>query len=165
MERVVRRAALSTAVAASHLAEGTETPREEAYTLGLLEPLGCYELLKLLISVPFPPGPIRIGALSRFRAAAGRVLARKLNLPQAVEDVLGSSGRVASRSPAAEQLIFLAKQIAPSEQIGHEWTTRGSEALGPGRRALRPRRAPRARRPGRVDAARDPAALTSSPSR
>ncbi|MBK9064240.1 MAG: DUF4388 domain-containing protein [Acidobacteria bacterium] len=123
MERVIRRAALSTAVAASHLAEGTDIPREEAYTLGLLEPLGSYELLKLLISVPFPPGPIRIGALSRFRAAAGRVLARKLNLPQAVEDVLGSSGRVASRSPAAEQLIFLAKQIAPSEQIGHEWTT------------------------------------------
>ncbi|MGA7992530.1 MAG: DUF4388 domain-containing protein [Thermoanaerobaculia bacterium] len=123
MERVVRRAALSTAVAASHLAEGTEIPREEAYTLGLLEPLGSYELLKLLISVPFPPGPIRIGALSRFRAAAGRVLARKLNLSQAVEDVLGSSGRVASRSPAAEQLIFLAKQIAPSEQIGHEWTS------------------------------------------
>ncbi|HTS00964.1 MAG TPA: DUF4388 domain-containing protein, partial [Thermoanaerobaculia bacterium] len=75
MERVVRRAALSTAVAASHLAEGTEIPREEAYTLGLLEPLGSYELLKLLIAVPFPPGPIRIGALSRFRAAAGRVLA------------------------------------------------------------------------------------------
>lgn len=123
MERVVRRAALSTAVAASHLAEGTEIPREEAYTLGLLEPLGSYELLKLLIAVPFPPGPIRIGALSRFRAAAGRVLARKLNLPPSVEDVLGSSGRVASKSPAAEQLIFLAKQIAPSEQIGHEWTS------------------------------------------
>lgn len=123
MERVVRRAALSTAVAASHLAEGTQIPREEAYTLGLLEPLGSYELLKLLITAAFPPGPIRIGALSRFRAAAGRVLARKLNLPQAVEDVLGSSGRVASRSPEAEQLIFLAKQIAPSEQIGHEWTS------------------------------------------
>ncbi len=123
MERVVRRAALSTAVAASHLAEGTETPREEAYTLGLLEPLGSYELLKLLIAAPFPPGPIRVGALSRFRAAAGRVLARKLNLPRTVEDVLGSSGRVTSRAPAAEQLIFLAKQIAPSEQIGHEWTS------------------------------------------
>jgi hypothetical protein len=123
MERVVRRAALSTAVAASHLAEGTETPREEAYTLGLLEPLGSYELLKLLITVAFPPGPIRVGALSRFRAAAGRVLARKLNLPQSMEDVLGSSGRVSSKSPAAEQLIFLAKQIAPSEQIGHEWTS------------------------------------------
>jgi hypothetical protein len=123
MERVVRRAALSTAVAASHLAEGTEIPREEAYTLGLLEPLGNYELLKLLISVTFPPGPIRIGALSRFRGAAGRVLARKLNLPQTVEDVLGSSGRVAARSPATEQLIFLAKQIAPSEQIGYEWTS------------------------------------------
>ena len=123
MERVIRRAALSTAVAASHLAEGTDTPREEAYTLGLLEPLGSYELLKLLIAVPFPPGPIRIGALSRFRAAAGRVLARKLNLSEPVGDVLGSSGRVTSRSPAAEQLIFLAKQIAPSEQIGHEWTS------------------------------------------
>jgi len=123
MERVVRRAALSTAVAASHLAEGTEIPRDEAYTLGLLEPLGSYELLKLLIAVPFPPGPIRVGALSRLRAAAGRVLARKLNLPQSVEDVLGSSGRVTSRGPAAERLIFLAKQIAPSEQIGHEWTS------------------------------------------
>ncbi len=123
MERVVRRAALSTAVAASHLAEGTEISREEAYTLGLVEPLGSYELLKLLISVPFPPGPIRVGALSRFRAAAGRVLARKLNLAPSAEDVLGSAGRVTSRGPAAERLIFLAKQIAPSEQIGHEWTT------------------------------------------
>jgi hypothetical protein len=123
MERVVRRSALSTAVAGSHLAGDHGLEREDAYTLGLLEPLGSYELLKLLISVAFPPGPIRAGALSRFRAAAGRVLARKLNLPQAVEDVLGSSGRVTARSPAAERLIFLAKQAAPTEQIGQEWTS------------------------------------------
>ncbi|MGZ6989034.1 MAG: HDOD domain-containing protein, partial [Thermoanaerobaculia bacterium] len=123
MERVVRRSALSTAVAGSHLAEDLGLEKEDAYTLGLLEPLGSYELLKLLISVAFPPGPIRAGALSRFRAAAGRVLARKLNLPHSVEDVLGSSGQVTSRSPAAERLIFLAKQAAPSEQIGQEWTS------------------------------------------
>ena len=123
MERVVRRSALSTAVAGSHLAEDQGFEREDAYTLGLLEPLGSYELLKLLISVAFPPGPIRAGALSRFRAAAGRVLARKLNLPQTFEDVLGSSGRITTKSPAAERLIFLAKQAAPSEQIGQEWTS------------------------------------------
>ena len=123
MERVVRRSALSTAVASSHLAEEQGLEREDAYTLGLLEPLGSYELLKLLISVAFPPGPIRAAALSRFRAAAGRVLARKLNLPQAVEDVLGSNGRVTMKSPVAERLIFLAKQAAPSEQIGQEWSS------------------------------------------
>ena len=121
MERVVRRSALSTAVASSHLAGEHGFEREDAYTLGLLEPLGSYELLKLLISVAFPPGPIRAGALSHFRAAAGRVLARKLNLPRTIEDVLGSSGRVTTKSPAAERLVFLSKHAAPSEQIGQEW--------------------------------------------
>src|SRR5262249_27638606 len=51
MEQVVRRAALSTAVAASHLAPAWKTGVDLAYTLGLLEPLGSYDLLKLLITV------------------------------------------------------------------------------------------------------------------
>jgi hypothetical protein len=46
-----------------------------------------------------------------------------LNLPRTVEDVLGSNGRVTAQSPAVERLIFLAKQAAPAEQLGQEWTS------------------------------------------
>ena len=46
-----------------------------------------------------------------------------MNLPQTIEDVLGSSGRVTTRSPVGERLVFLAKQSAPSEQIGQEWSS------------------------------------------
>jgi len=55
MEAVVRRSALSTAVAASHMAASQEFSPDEAYTLGLVEALGAYDLLKLLINIPFPP--------------------------------------------------------------------------------------------------------------
>jgi HD-like signal output (HDOD) protein len=123
MERVIRRVALSTAVAASHLAETFNVRTEEAYTLGLLETLGSYDLLKLLIAVAFQPGPVRAAALNRFRTVFGHVLARKLNLPQAVEEVLGATGRVTAQSPTSEQLVFFAKQMVPSKQIGLEWTS------------------------------------------
>ena len=127
MERAVRRAALSTAVAASHLAGSHSLDGELAYTLGLVEPLGGYDLLKLLVSVDFPPGGFRAGTLERYRALYGRVLAQKLNLPRLYEAVLGSEGRVDVRSPESEQLIFLAKQMAPSDQIGREWTSEDPE--------------------------------------
>ncbi len=123
MEQVIRRASLSTAVAASHLSETCEMGRDTGYTLGLLEPLGSYDLLKLLIVASFQPGPVRSATLNRFRTVFGRTLARKLNLPPAHGEVLGSSGRVRSESPASERLIYLAKQMAPTEQIGTEWTT------------------------------------------
>jgi hypothetical protein len=123
MERAVRRAALSTAVAASHLSGSHSMDAELAYTLGLIEPLGGYDLLKLLVSVDFPPGSFRASALERYRSLYGRVLAQKLNLPASHEAVLGSEGRITARSPASEQLIFLAKQMAPSDQIGREWTS------------------------------------------
>lgn len=123
LEKLVRRAALSTAVAASHAATAQGGVAEEAYTLGLLEPLGGYEILKLLISEDFEPGPFRGSVLRRFRPPYGATLARKLNLPSAFADVLGSSGRISKASSSSEQLIFLAKQLAPSEQIGREWTS------------------------------------------
>ncbi|HKC24793.1 MAG TPA: DUF4388 domain-containing protein [Thermoanaerobaculia bacterium] len=127
MERAVRRAALSTAVAASHISGSHSMDAELAYTLGLLEPLGGYDLLKLLVSVDFPPGSFRASALERYRSLYGRMLAQKLNLPAAHEAVLGSEGRITARSPASEQLIFLAKQMAPSDQIGREWTSEDPE--------------------------------------
>jgi len=96
---------------------------ELAYTLGLIEPLGGYDLLKLLISVDFPPGGFRASALERYRSLYGLVLAQKLNLPSSHEAVLGSEGRITSQSPPSEQLIFLAKQMAPSDQIVREWTS------------------------------------------
>ena len=123
MEGLIRRSALSTAVAASHLSAAEELSSEEAYTLGLIETLGSYDLLKLLIHVPFPPGPMRGAALGGFRAVFGRVLARKLNLPGTHEDVLGSTGRVSQSSTRGEKLIFFAKQMIPTEQIGPEWTS------------------------------------------
>jgi len=127
LERAVRRAAVSTAVAATHIARVRGEDVELAYTLGLLEPVGGYDLLKLLMTVNFQPGPFRAAALQRFRALFGRLLARKLNLPRALEDVLGSEGRVTSASPGAEQLVFLAKQLVPAEQIGTEWTSEDPE--------------------------------------
>ena len=123
LEGMIRRSALSTAVAASHVAASQEFTPDEAYTLGLVETLGSYDLLKLLINIPFPPGPMRGYALSRFRGVFGRVLARKLNLPGTHEDVLGSTGRVSQSSTRGEKLIFFAKQMIPTEQIGPEWTS------------------------------------------
>jgi len=123
MEAVVRRSALSTAVAASHMAASQEFSPDEAYTLGLVEALGAYDLLKLLINIPFPAGPMRGYALARFRGVFGRVLARKLNFPRGHEDVLGSTGRVGLSSTPGEKLIFFAKQMIPTDQIGPEWTS------------------------------------------
>lgn len=127
MEQVVRRAALSTAVAASHLSGAWKVSKDTAYTLGLLEPLGSYDLLKLLITVSFQPGPVRAATLNRFRTVFGRTLARKLNLPAMHEEVLGSTGRVTAKSPASEQLIFFAKQLVPTDQIGSEWMSEDPE--------------------------------------
>jgi len=127
MERTVRRAALSTAVAASHVSQTYSWDAEEAYTLGLLEPLPGFELLKVLINVDFPPGPLRAGSLERYRPLFGRVLAQKLNLPLHVEAVLGSEGRVTAGSPVSEQLIYFAKHLVPGDQIGREWTSEDPE--------------------------------------
>ncbi|MFI5182169.1 MAG: DUF4388 domain-containing protein [Thermoanaerobaculia bacterium] len=123
MESLVRQSALSTAVAASHIPSAEEFNPEESYTLGLLETLGSYDLLKLLINIPFPPGPMRAYALGRFRAVFGRILARKLNLPRPHEDVLGSTGRVRMQSSSSERLLFFAKQMIMTDQIGPEWTS------------------------------------------
>ncbi len=123
MEALIRRSALSTAVAASHLAATHDFPPEAAYTLGLVEVLGSYDLLKLLMDVPFPPGVMRSAALGRFRPVFGRILARKLNLPATHEDVLGSTGRVALDSTRGERLIFFSKQMIPTDQIGPEWAS------------------------------------------
>ena len=123
MEALIRRSAVSTAVAAGHLSATLDFSPDAAYTLGLVETLGSYDLLKLLIDVPFPPGPMRSAALGRFRSVFGRVLARKLNLPAAHEDVLGSSGRVTLESSPGERLIFFSKQMIPTDQIGPEWTS------------------------------------------
>ncbi len=123
MESLVRQAALSTAVAASHIPSAEEFSPEEAYTLGLLETLGSYDLLKLLINIPFPVGPMRAYALGRFRSVFGRILARKLTLPRRFEDVLGSTGRVRNQSSSSERLIFFAKQMILTDQIGPEWTS------------------------------------------
>ncbi len=127
LEKALRRAAVSTAVAASHVAPTTGEDPGVAWTLALLEPLGGYELLKLLLAEDFEPGPFRAAALAWYRAASGRVLARKVNLPPAFGDVLGSSGQISSRSPLAEQLVFLAKQMVAAEQIGREWTSEDPE--------------------------------------
>jgi hypothetical protein len=127
LERTLRRAAVSTAVAASHIATTTGEDPGVAWTLALVEPLGGYELLKLLLSEDFEPGPFRAAALDGYRATCGRVLARKLNLPAAFADVLGSDGDVTGRSPAAEQLVFLAKQVVAADQVGREWTSADPE--------------------------------------
>lgn len=123
LERTLRRAAVSTAVAASRLAPATGEDPGVAWTLALVEPLGGYELLKLLLAEDFEPGPFRAASLASYRAACGRALARKVNLPEAFAGVLGSDGDVSSRSPAAEQLVFFAKQMVAAEQVGREWTS------------------------------------------
>ncbi len=123
VERALRRAAVSTAVAASHVAAATGEDPGVAWNLALLEPLGGYELLKLLLAEDFEPGPFRAASLGWYRAASGRILARKVNLPPAFGDVLGSSGHVSSRGAPAEQLVFLAKQMVAAEQVGREWTS------------------------------------------
>lgn len=127
LNRVIRRAALSTAAAASALAESDGVDGETGYTLGLLEPLPAHEILKLLVTLDFPPGPFRGATLDTFRPLLGRMLARKLNLPRTHEDVLGSKGRIDARSPKVERLVFFAKQLTPSEQIGGEWTSEDPE--------------------------------------
>jgi hypothetical protein len=123
LERTLRRAAVSTAVAASHLGPAAGEDPGVAWALALVEPLGGYDLLKLLLAEDFEPGPFRAAALAWYRAASGRLLARKVNLPGPFADVLGSNGVVSSRSPVAEQLLFFAKQVVAAEQVGREWTS------------------------------------------
>ncbi len=123
LERALRSAAVSTAVAASHVAPSLGEDPGRAWALALLEPVGGYELLKLLFTEDFEPGPFRAATLAWHRAASGRALARKLNLPGAFLDVLGSDGQVSSRSSVAEQLVFFAKQMVAAEQVGREWTS------------------------------------------
>jgi hypothetical protein len=127
LERVIRRSALSTAVAASQLSEPLGLSPELGYTLGLIEPLAAYEPLKILLAADFEPGPFRANVLDEFRSLHGRVLARKLNLPRPHADVFGSLSEVTSRSPVAEQLIFFAKKLLPAERIGCEVTSEDPE--------------------------------------
>ena len=127
LERALRGAAVSTAVAASHLAPSLGEDPGQAWALGLLEPVGGYELLKLLLTEDFEPGPFRAASLACYRAASGRALARKLNLPTPFADVLGAEGQVTSRSTPSEQLVFFAKQMVPAEQVGREWTSEDPE--------------------------------------
>jgi hypothetical protein len=123
VQRAVRRASLSTAAAASHLAEPVGMDNETAYTLGLLEAIPAHEIMKLLVSLDFPPGPFRGATLDAFRPLLGREMAHKLNLPRAHTEVLGSRGRLDMKSPVAERLVFFAKQMTSGEQIGSEWTS------------------------------------------
>ena len=123
LERALRSTAVSTAVAASHVAPSLGEDSGRAWALALLEPVGGYELLKLLLTEDFDPGPFRAATLGWYRAASGRALARKLNLPDAFTDVLGSDGQISSRSSVAEQLVFFAKQMVAAEQVGREWTS------------------------------------------
>ncbi len=127
LERLIRRSALSTAVAASHLAGPLDLDPEDAYTLGLLEPLSGYEPLKLLLGMDFLPGPFRAGVLDAFRPLYGRTMARKLNLPARHIELFGSTGEVTSRSSEAEQLIFFSRLLAPSERIGRDFTSEDPE--------------------------------------
>lgn len=121
VQRYIRRAALSTAVAASHLSSEFGVEGETAYTLGLLESLGGHQLLKLLMTIDFEPGPFRGQALERFRPLFGKTMAQKLNLPRMHEDVFGCEGRVLATSPTSVLLVFFAKQMVRGEQIGGEW--------------------------------------------
>lgn len=122
LERVVRRASLSTAAAASHVATALGDDAEAAFTLGLIEPVGGWMPLKLLIAADFPAGGLRASALARLRPVYGRALARKLNLDAAGEAILGSSGKIGTESSDAERLVFLAKQMVAIDQIGSDWS-------------------------------------------
>ena len=127
IERLIRRSALSTAVAASHLAAPLDIDPEDAYTLGLLEPLSGYEPLKILLGMDFLPGPFRAGVLDTFCPLYGRTLAKKLNLPEEHVELFGSTGEVTSRSSPTEQLIFFSRLLAPTERIGRDFTTEDPE--------------------------------------
>jgi hypothetical protein len=127
LERLIRRSALSTAVAASHLAGPFDLDPEDAFTLGLLEPLSGYEPLKLLLGMDFLPGPFRAGVLDSFRPLYGETMARKLNLPARHVALFGSTGEVTSRSSQAEQLIFFSRLLAPTERIGRDFTSEDPE--------------------------------------
>ena len=127
LERLIRRSALSTAVAASHLAPHLGLDPEDAYTLGLLESLSGYEPLKILLGMEFLPGPFRAGVLDSFRPLYGRTLARKLNLPQEHVELFGSTGEVTSRSSRTEQLIFFSRLQTPAERIGRNFSSEDPE--------------------------------------
>lgn len=127
LERIFRRAALSTAVAASHLAEQLDIDPELGYTLGLLELMGGYDALKLILETDLEPGPFRAAVLNEYRPFYGRLLAQKLNLPEPIADLFGTTGVVTVDSPETQQLIFFAKQMVPTERIGREFTSEDPE--------------------------------------
>lgn len=127
LERIFRRSSLSTAVSASYLAEFLEIDPELGYTLGLLELIGGYDALRLILETDLEPGPFRAAVLNEYRPMYGRLLAQKLNLPEAMVDLFGTSGVVTTESPDTQQLIFFAKQMVPTERIGREFTSEDPE--------------------------------------
>ena len=160
MEGLVRRSALSTAVAASHIPSAEEfSARGGLHARARRDP----RKLRSPQAADQHPLPARADAgirPRRFRAVFGRVLARKLNLPRHHEDVLGTTGIVRIQSSSSERLIFFAKQMILTDQIGPEWTSEDpalaerfashDEGSGP----------PADDRPGRRQAADRPSALT-----
>jgi hypothetical protein len=122
LERAIRTSAIATAVAASRLAPSLRFDPDLAYTAGLVEPLAGYDPLLSLLAVRFEPGPFRAGVLNASRSAHGRLLARKMSLPDTLRAVLGSTGFVTPESPDVERVVFYAKQLVPSVGIGCEFS-------------------------------------------
>jgi HDOD domain. len=113
--RALRRASVAAAIAAGRYAERFGIGRERGYTLGLLHGICYSEMLEVLGTTDFTPGPFRVAALEGYRPILGARRAEAWGLPLDFQAVVSDDGADPS---AASTLVRTARSVVPACALG-----------------------------------------------
>lgn len=116
VHRVLRRAGLAAAVAASRGAPRSETESEEAHAAGLLHVIPYADLLETIQGSPLPAGEFRLAALEHYRPIIAKIRTEAWRLPALLEEVLSDDGQ-RDCSPLAET-VRAARRAFPECALG-----------------------------------------------
>jgi hypothetical protein len=116
VHRILRRAGLAAAVAASRGADHSGVDSEEAHAAGLLHVIPYADLLETIQGSPLPAGDFRLAALEHFRPIIARVRTEAWRLPPSLEGVLSDAG--GRDCPPLAEAIRAARRAFPGCALG-----------------------------------------------
>jgi hypothetical protein len=117
LPRALRRASLSAAIAAQHLARGAREDPESAYAAGLLHAVPYIDILQAIAGLSFPSGPLRGASIEIFRPVVGRIRAHAMGLPRELAEVLGDLASSDSPPPLVAT-VRRARRAFPDCAVG-----------------------------------------------